>query len=1226
MELRTYRNKAFLSYRHVEKDEKLAALLQRKLENYRISGKIRGTMKAGSWGNAAEQVFSSGAGSVKGSASPAGAGLSGSARPAGGVGRIFRDTTDLGARADLTKELRRELDDSEYLIVLCSEAAVGSKWIEREIRYFLQTHETDKILPVLADGEPEEILPAMFGGIEGMPRHPVACDFRGSRRRALREELPRLAAALLDCPYGELMDRRRRYEAGRLAAIAAAAVLFLSGLAGYYALTSARIRKSLKERQIGESESLAVRSETALSQRLRLDAIRYALEALPEKEDDRPVSEKAMLALQKATAAYVPEGNRMLAQTGEFAVSGWINSFSVGEIQGTTCLAASCEENGTEYSVLWNADTGEKIFDSSEPEDLDPAGTLDGAEGQDARPGKDAGQEGCFNRITDQGFFIAKDAVFHQEIREWISNSRTEKDGNTTRILRRIDPLTGRVLWQLEERDLNFWKILDVQDGMMILEAHRSLPDDPSLPKDAAAVSGVNEVYGRENVPENSQAPERAVYDLQLRSTEDGSLLCRRRYERKPDRKHYRFVASALAGRKGEPAVFIEQTEKTDDSKLPAGEKADGTAELPETDLQFRQRMYALDPETGEERLLIEERENRFFQALAWTSESKLLAVLYEGPVFQGTVRQTLLEGDTRFCYSESGKEHFTICCVDPRSGAKIWEKTSDCTQNTNVRLLQDLEINGRQSCLLSTGTHVDIFARDTGESLYSLDFPAPPACLRTGQYLDQEALEAVLQDGSKAWYCFSGGEILRKDAVFPGSILSAQEAGGRYFFLCSKDRDVDSNNRIYVFGEDVFDTEVSNVIDTGGMRILDEMSFYRFSMEQGEQYVQTPAGGLFVLKRRDEETARGIDARTGKICWKTSLGKCTKYAGMTEDGSRMVFRDYIVDGRTAAKKRIAGEPVPDPVWKILYPEDGRIETIGSLEKNGSGDSKGELFKYTVGGDSLVLLLRLEKQGKSAESQTVEHKLLRYGISDGKTEMIDLTADESRNQEELMISTNLVHSPDGLSTLCTFTTDLGEPLNYLVSWKTHEVTRLKDSPLMEEESFIAFSRDNSRILYFSAGSQALLYSGDGTLLRSCSDESGTLQGACFWKNSLFLVEVSKNELHFRIPEKGTDILLPAGEKIQYDLAIMPQLREIPVWELPGRKLLLQYGSEAFVFDPENGAVEAVIDNVLTYNPKTDTLLLMDSANTLAVSPRYGWRDLMEKGRRILEKSRTSRNR
>ena len=41
MEKQIYRNKAFLSYRHVEKDEKLASLLQKKLEHYHIPRELQ---------------------------------------------------------------------------------------------------------------------------------------------------------------------------------------------------------------------------------------------------------------------------------------------------------------------------------------------------------------------------------------------------------------------------------------------------------------------------------------------------------------------------------------------------------------------------------------------------------------------------------------------------------------------------------------------------------------------------------------------------------------------------------------------------------------------------------------------------------------------------------------------------------------------------------------------------------------------------------------------------------------------------------------------------------------------------------------------------------------------------------------------------------------------------------------------------------------------------------
>ena len=149
-----------------------------------------------------------------------------------------------------------------------------------------------------------------------MSRHPwpATCVNPGERgfikRRFTRDEISRLAPALLDCPFDELINRRRRYESRRTALVIAGAFLLLTAVASYYAYTSSRIHKSYRDRQIAESKSLAVQSETALGQRFRFDAIRYALDALPAQKEDRPVTGQAVLALQKAVAAYIPEGSR----------------------------------------------------------------------------------------------------------------------------------------------------------------------------------------------------------------------------------------------------------------------------------------------------------------------------------------------------------------------------------------------------------------------------------------------------------------------------------------------------------------------------------------------------------------------------------------------------------------------------------------------------------------------------------------------------------------------------------------------------------------------------------------------------------------------------------------------------------------------------------------------------------------------------------------------------
>ena len=50
---------------------------------------------------------------------------------------IFRDDTGLPAGSNLTKEIQRQLDQSNYLIVICSPNAAKSEWVNKDIDYFL---------------------------------------------------------------------------------------------------------------------------------------------------------------------------------------------------------------------------------------------------------------------------------------------------------------------------------------------------------------------------------------------------------------------------------------------------------------------------------------------------------------------------------------------------------------------------------------------------------------------------------------------------------------------------------------------------------------------------------------------------------------------------------------------------------------------------------------------------------------------------------------------------------------------------------------------------------------------------------------------------------------------------------------------------------------------------------------------------------------------------------
>ncbi len=67
---------------------------------------------------------------------------------------VFRDEAELPADADLSTNIRRALENSGLLVVLCSPRAVQSRFVADEIRYFKEQGRSDRMLALMIDGEP----------------------------------------------------------------------------------------------------------------------------------------------------------------------------------------------------------------------------------------------------------------------------------------------------------------------------------------------------------------------------------------------------------------------------------------------------------------------------------------------------------------------------------------------------------------------------------------------------------------------------------------------------------------------------------------------------------------------------------------------------------------------------------------------------------------------------------------------------------------------------------------------------------------------------------------------------------------------------------------------------------------------------------------------------------------------------------------------------------------
>jgi len=65
---------------------------------------------------------------------------------------LYRDETNLGVNPDLWKKIKEALDQSSFFILIASPETATSKWVNKELEYWLSTKSIEKIIIVLTKG------------------------------------------------------------------------------------------------------------------------------------------------------------------------------------------------------------------------------------------------------------------------------------------------------------------------------------------------------------------------------------------------------------------------------------------------------------------------------------------------------------------------------------------------------------------------------------------------------------------------------------------------------------------------------------------------------------------------------------------------------------------------------------------------------------------------------------------------------------------------------------------------------------------------------------------------------------------------------------------------------------------------------------------------------------------------------------------------------------------
>ena len=288
-ENKEFKYDAFISYRHTDLDKFVATNLHRILESYDLPKEIKQKL------NIKNKAFK----------------------------RVFRDQEELPLSSNLEDPILQALQESKYLIVICSPRLNESLWCKKEIETFKKLRGRKNIFCVLIEGEPDESFPeevlydekniTLKNGKtkkEKVLVEPLAADIRGKNKKdvlkKLKTEKLRLIAPMYNLGYDDLRQRHKLMRQKKIittaVAIAIACILF-----AIYSIAMF-IKIEMQQNVLAKDQAIFLvnKSENALKTDDRYHAIKYAYEALTAYKDDiiMPYTQEAEYQLTESLGIY----------------------------------------------------------------------------------------------------------------------------------------------------------------------------------------------------------------------------------------------------------------------------------------------------------------------------------------------------------------------------------------------------------------------------------------------------------------------------------------------------------------------------------------------------------------------------------------------------------------------------------------------------------------------------------------------------------------------------------------------------------------------------------------------------------------------------------------------------------------------------------------------------------------------------------------------------------
>ena len=211
---------------------------------------------------------------------------------------VFRDRDELPASADLGSVIKKALDASRYLIVICSRNAAKSHWVNREIETFIALGRRDHILAIIVDGEPSagdarECFPPALREFE-----PIAADARPQGDGKANAKL-KLLAGMLGVSFDALKQRDSLRQRQRLVRTVVGLSLLLLVMSTLCGVAAYQVRLASRRKQMSDEAAQKVDAARLQEEEARLkteEAKREIEEALRKVSEEKAKSATSLYA------------------------------------------------------------------------------------------------------------------------------------------------------------------------------------------------------------------------------------------------------------------------------------------------------------------------------------------------------------------------------------------------------------------------------------------------------------------------------------------------------------------------------------------------------------------------------------------------------------------------------------------------------------------------------------------------------------------------------------------------------------------------------------------------------------------------------------------------------------------------------------------------------------------------------------------------------------------